>query len=572
MNKPRFLTIIFCIISMVCSINATQPNVVLIICDDLNDYIEPLKGHPQIKTPNINRLASNGVTFLEAHCNIPICNPSRASFMTGIYPHTSQCYGFDNWDEHEILKNSRTVMDHFRMHGYYTLGTGKLMHNRDRNQWMDYGYQADYGPMANNGKKNVAHPDVPSPFRDSFEAIDGSFGPLMNLSGRISPTTGEQYIWKTGNWAKQRELKYISEENRDKTGDELNGDWAVKNLKILANQKDNIPFFMGVGFLRPHTPLIVPQKYFDRYPLETVELPLILEGDVKDTFKHTISSNQDDRGSDRGSKMYDDLIASYDGNKELALKKFVQAYLASVASIDDQVGRILDVIENSSLKDNTIIIFTSDHGWGNGEKDYVYKNSLWQESTKVPLIISDPNISMKNSFSDTPVSLIDLYPTLIDLCNLSVETKKNNLGRNLEGFSLVPLLKNPYEGKWNGPSSVLTALYKWSDHYDPRDQSYSLRSKKWRYIRYHNGKEELYDVINDPKEWNNLVFNKKFESVLTNYRNELDNRLPASIPRPAPSKESAEAWKDSYFKKFPKADVNGDGILTWYELKQHKGD
>ena len=153
MKQFKFLIIIFCFIGCVSSIEATQPNVVLIICDDLNDYIEPLNGHPQIKTPHINRLAKNGVTFSEAHCNIPICNPSRASFMTGIYPHTSQCYGFDNWDEHEILKNSRTVMDHFRMHGYYTLGTGKLMHNRDRNQWIDYGYQADYGPMANNGKK-----------------------------------------------------------------------------------------------------------------------------------------------------------------------------------------------------------------------------------------------------------------------------------------------------------------------------------------------------------------------------------------------------------------------------------
>ena len=167
----------------------------------------------------------------------------------------------------------------------------------------------------------------------------------------------------------------------------------------------------------------------------TVELPLILKGDVQDTFKHTISSNQDDRGSDRGSKMYDDLIASYNGNRELALKKFVQAYLASVASIDDQVGRILDVIENTSLKENTIIIFTSDHGWGMEKRIMFTKNSLWQESTKVPLIISAPKYFNEELLFDTPVSLIDLYPTLIDLhCNLSPETKKNNLGRNLEDF------------------------------------------------------------------------------------------------------------------------------------------
>ena len=144
---------------------------------------------------------------------------------------------------------------------------------------------------------------------------------------------------------------------------------------------------MGVGFVRPHTPLIVPQKYFDRFPLDSIKLPKILKGDAEDTFKNTVTSQEDDRSGDRGTKMYDSLIASYQGDRELALKKFIQAYLASVASIDDLVGDLLKTLDETGLAKNTIVIFTSDHGWGNGEKDYLYKNALWQESTRVPLIL-----------------------------------------------------------------------------------------------------------------------------------------------------------------------------------------
>ena len=144
-------------------------NVLLIICDDLNDYIEGFGGHPQARTPNIKRLMESGISFLDAHCNIPICNPSRASMMTGLYPHTSRCFGFEPWDKIEILNSSRTMMDHFRSNGYHVLGTGKVMHNRDSQEWMDYGHLVDYGPFANDGgEKDIAHPDVPAPFSEDF--------------------------------------------------------------------------------------------------------------------------------------------------------------------------------------------------------------------------------------------------------------------------------------------------------------------------------------------------------------------------------------------------------------------
>ncbi|VGO11956.1 Choline-sulfatase [Pontiella desulfatans] len=549
---------------------ARQPNVILIVCDDLNDYVESFGDHPQISTPHMKRLAQSGVSFKQAHCTIPICNPSRASFLTGLYPHTSQCYGFDNWDGYEVLKNSRTLMDHFRKNGYVSLGTGKMMHNRGEQEWTQFGHPSDYGPFAYNEEKTVAHPWNKAPFRDDFGAIDGSFGPLFKLQGEISPENGRPFTWRTGNWAKQRVFRYESESDRDSTGDELNGIWAVEHLKKIAQDPSGKPFFMGVGFLRPHTPLIVPQKYFDRFPLESIELPQIKENDAADTYKKTVTSAEDDRGGDRGTKIYDSLITSFDGDRELALKKFIQAYLASVASVDDLIGDILGVVDNSPLKDNTIIVLTSDHGWGMGEKDYLYKNSLWQESTRVPLVIRAPGIAKAGGATALPVSLIDLFPTLIDLCGLPSDTMKNEKGRPLDGHSLKPLLEDPVSGRWDGPDAALTALYKWDTYYDPAKQSYSLRFKDWRYIRYQNSKEELYHTARDPKEWTNLALNPEYAEQLANFRDQLMARIPKSKPLPAPTAADNEKWKNTYFEENPAADSNGDGVLSWAELKAHK--
>ena len=544
-----------------------KPNVLLIVCDDLNDYVETLGGHPQTRTPNIRKLIDSGVSFTQAHCNIPICNPSRASFATGIYPHTSKQFGFEDWDKNEILKNSRTMMDHFGRNGYHTLGTGKVMHNRDQQEWKEFGHPSDYGPFLYDGKDRIPNLSVPAPFRDDFGIIDGNFGPLENVSNKRSSITGKNYSWITGSWRKQRAMKYNSDDDRDPTGDELNAQWAVKRLRELAQSKKQKPFFMGVGFVRPHTPLIVPQKYFDLFPLESIELPKILKGDADDTFKHTVTSKEDDRSGDRGTKMYDSLIASYDGDRELALKKFIQAYLASVASVDDLMGDILQALKETGFDKNTIVIFTSDHGWGNGEKDYLYKNSLWQESTRVPLIVRAPGFSVNGEKCDQPVSLVDLYPTLLDLCNLPSNTMKNDKGRPLDGFSLKPLLENPETGKWEGPDYAITALYKWAQYYDPAFQNYSLRFKDWRYIRYENGKEELYHTVKDDHEWNNLAQNTKFKKRLTEFRNQLLSVIPKSIPE---KPKSNEYWKEQYFKKNPSADSNGDEKLTWAELNAHK--
>lgn len=576
--------------------NAEQPNVILIICDDLNDYVEGFGGHPQAYTPNMKRLASSGVSFTQAHCNIPICGPSRASMFTGIYPHHSGCFGFNKWDGYEVLQNSRTLMDHFRAHGYQTLGTGKLMHHMVRQEWEYYGNVADYGPFAFDGSEKVAHPDVPAPYRE-IGAVDGSFGPLISLQGRKS-TSGKPLSWQTGSWSKQRALKVASQQERDATADELNGQWAVDQINARAGKPAQQPFFMGVGFIRPHTPLIVPKRFFDRFPLDSIELPKIRKGDVEDTFSNSIRGIPDGadgpRSEDMGTRLYNTLVESYSTKGE-ALRHFIQAYLASVASVDEQVGKILEAVDQSNLKENTIIILTSDHGWGMGEKNYLYKNSLWQESTRVPLIIRAPGVAPSGAQSDQAVSLIDIYPTLLDLCGLPTETQKNNKGRELDGHSLKPLLLDPSTDRWKGPSSVLTALYKWRTKYDPSQESYSLRSNEHRYIRYENGKEEFYETRADPHEWTNLANDPRYSAELKVYREDLRLRIPiAGVGIPVqpvfkpkqnssekPIRKSAqgkltngdpEKWKTQFFATHPKADADQNGKLSWAEYKAYRAE
>ncbi len=297
-------------------------------------------------------------------------------------------------------------MDHFRANGYHTLGTGKLMHHLRRQEWVDWGNDADYGPFAFDGTERVAHPDVPAPYRN-IGTIDGSFGPLENLAGRTF-ADGKSYSWQTGNWRGMRTLRVDSQEDRDLTADELNGKWAVQQLRKLADQPPTQPFFMGVGLIRPHTPLIVPKRFFEQFPLDSIQLPVIRPGDVADTHARAVrgiperEEPDSERTEDMGTRLYTNLVASYSSPDE-ALRHFIQAYLACVASVDELVGQIVDTIDNSPLRENTIIILTSDHGWGMGEKDYLYKNSLWQESTQVPLIIRAPGIAGPGGRAGQPV-------------------------------------------------------------------------------------------------------------------------------------------------------------------------
>jgi arylsulfatase A-like enzyme len=510
-NKVFFVITIFLTFYFIsCNNIDTPPNIVLIMVDDLNDYPEVFNGHPQSKTPNIKKLASSGVSFLKAYSNDPMCGPSRASMITGIYPHNSSNFWQESWLKNEVLSNTKTIMEKFKENGYNVIGSGKILHHNKKEIWSEFKHNADYGPVAykgvhKRGKKGIAHPDVPKPFGDIGQ-IDGSFGPFKNLNN--FKKDDKQLSWAYGGSRGYKEFKYNSEEDRDLTPDEINAQWAENRLKKLAKSNDDKPFFLAVGFLRPHTPLIAPQKYFDLYPLEDIQLANILENDKDDTFFHLEDQFETKDRRTRSIESYINLVKSYKDPKE-GLKRFTQAYLACVSAVDDNIGQVMKVIDNSKLKDNTIVILVSDHGWTMGEKDHVYKNSLWEESTRIPMTIRAPGVSKPNSKVEHPVSLIDIYPTLLDLAGLDNKTVKNEKGKPLDGHSLKPFLEDPNTEKWNGPKGALSVVYSSDKNKNnTANHHYSLRTKDWRYIIYDSGNEELYNNSSDPKEWNNLLYNK----------------------------------------------------------------
>ena len=487
-----------------------EPNVVLIMVDDLNDYTEVFNGHPQAKTPNIKKLANSGISFLKAYTNDPMCGPSRASMIMGVYPHNSSNFWQESWLKNEVLANTKTMMEKFKENGYNVVGSGKILHHHSPELWTQFEHRADYGPVVykgerKKGKRGVAHPDVPEPF-SSIGQIDGSYGPFREL--RSSEKINEQLSWAYGGSRGYKEFKYNSEDDRDLTPDEINAQWAKDKLSELASSNNKEPFFLAVGFLRPHTPLIAPQKYFDLYPLEDIQLANILENDKEDTYFHLEDQFETKERRTRSIESFVNLMKSYKDPHE-ALSKYTQAYLACVSAVDDNIGQVINAIDNSELKDNTIIVLVSDHGWTMGEKDHIYKNSPWEESTRIPMTIRVPGMTKTNGLVNHPVSLIDIYPTLLELAGLDTETKKNDKGKSLDGYSLVPFLKDPETKDWDGPEAALTVVYSSDNNKNkPANHHYSIRTKDWRYIIYDSGKEELYHNAEDPKECNNLVFNK----------------------------------------------------------------
>ncbi len=487
-----------------------KPNVILIVIDDLNDYQACFGGHPQAYTPNIDRLALSGVRFTNAHCNIGLCNPSRNSLFTGIYPHQSRNFGIDRSTTQTLHKNNKTLMELFSGNGYYVMGSGKLLHSNRPELWDEWGVEVNnYGPFAYNGEKQVGHPSVPLPFR-SIGDIDGSYAPLSDVpefpAGEVKgENAGWAYSGRDG-----IPFQYVDENNRDFTPDELHAQWAVKRIMEMESEGSEQPFFMGIGFVRPHTPLYAPKRFFDMFPLENLELPVIKEGDVKDTHYHDnypIARTENDQWythTSKGRMYYQLLTESYGFDEELALKHFLQAYLACVAFMDEQLGLVIEALNSSKFKENTVVILTSDHGWQMGQKQYLFKNSPWSNSTHIPLIIKVPGVEPGNTV-DHPVSLVDIYPTLSDICFLTGDSKKNSSGFPLGGFSLKSFLEDPDLVHWEGPDGALTAIATDVVDYELAKQTFSYRTKNYRFIMYPNGQEELYDLKNDPNEWVNLA-------------------------------------------------------------------
>lgn len=520
-----------------------QPNVLFIIVDDYNDYSGAFGGHVQVKTPNIDKLAKSGVSFINAQTNAPVCSPSRNSLFTGVYPHESKDFGWTTHLQHVMLKNNKTFIQLFKENGYRTLGSGKLLHKNQKNLWNDWGVKEglNYGPHAYNGKEVVGHPNVKEPFR-SINIVDGSFAPLSDVPVFKEPKGDGKRKAGWGHFGTP--YRYVNENDRDLLPDEMHAEWAVKKLKELEKDKSGKPFFMGVGFVRPHTPLYAPKRFFDMYPLDQIKLPVLKKNDAKDCHYTEVYPD-----TEMGLHYYKALKEAY-GDDEKGLKLVIQAYLACVTFMDEQVGVVMDALNNSKFKDNTIVVFTSDHGWQFGEKEYLYKNSPWEESTRVPMIVRVPNESKAGTKVAHPVSLIDVYPTLKDLCELKGNNLKNEKGGRMGGHSFRPFIKNPELKKWEGPNGALTVMgaginkpieglavttnpkalwhikvIKELDDEYILQQNYSYRTENWRYIRYRNGKEELYNHQNDPYEWKNLASKKKYADKLKALRAEVMNMI-----------------------------------------------
>ncbi len=446
---------------------ADKPDVLFIVVDDLNDWVGVLGGHPQAKTPNIDRLAQRGMLFANAHAAAPSCNPSRAALLFGMRPSTTGVYGnIELWRDSQAIRGKPSLPQLFRRNGYETAGGGKIFH---AHTYFEEGFRGQPQPEA---------------WDDAFPSPDRQLP--AELRPRGWPVNGNPgFIFSLFDWAGL-------DVDDDRTGDGQVVSWAERKLA----QPHEKPLFLAVGIYRPHLPWYVPSRYFDQHPLADVELPATLP---------------DDR-VDLPVIAWQDVSAGIQPWLERTRQwpNAVQGYLASVAFADAMVGRLLAALEKSPRAENTIIVLWSDHGFHLGEKRRWRKFTLWEDSTHVPLIVVAPGVTKAGSKTNKPVSLLDVYPTLAALTGLPVAD-------HLEGDSLMPLLRDP-RSSWEH-AAVTTWLY----------GNHAVRTENWRYIRYVDGSEELYDHRNDPHEWRNLAG----QPELAARKAELAARMPKTNVPPA---------------------------------------
>lgn len=419
---------------------ADKPNVLFIAIDDQNDWIGCMDFHPKVQTPHIDKLAERGTLMNNAHCQAPLCNPSRTSLMVGLRPSTTGIHGLQPWFRNvPQWANLVSLPQHFQANGYQTYSNGKIYHSV-RSQ-----------PV-----------DEPNP---EFEYWGSRGGVGSRPSKKLIPETpfGNHRLMDWGVWP-------------DNNDDSTKGDYDVAShaVRMIEEMPDDKPFFLAAGFFLPHVPCYATQKWFDLYPEDSSILPPMPEGDRDDTPR---SSWWIHWSLPEPRKLWID-----ENDQQINL---VRSYLASTSFVDSQVGRILDALDKAGHTDNTLVVLWSDHGYHLGEKAITGKNTLWRRSTRVPLIFAGPGVS-SGQVSTKPAELLDIYPTLVDLCGLPKLY-------HLEGLSLKPQLVDA------NASRERPAI---TSH---NQGNYSIVSEEWRYIRYVDGEEELYDIVNDPHEWDNVV-------------------------------------------------------------------
>ncbi len=445
-----------------------RPNVLLIAVDDLNHWIGYTGRNPQAKTPNIDRLSNMGVSFTHAYCAAPLCNPSRTALMSGKRPSTTACYqNADNWKEY--IPPGIGLAATFKSAGYYVAGAGKIYHGSTyyRSEWDDYFDEKGFGAEEDESG------DKARPRRNPIGKLEGFHTPVAH----------------------------------DLQDSDL-ADWHIVDYCIeqLAKPHDR-PFFLACGVHKPHLPWVVPRKYYEMFPVESIQLPPFQPDDLDDVPAGGVR------------------MASSNGDHEFVVehnrwKYAIQSYLATIAYTDMNMGRLLDALEKSAYANNTIICFWGDHGWHLGEKLHWRKFTLWEEATRAPLIWVAPGVTTPGTLCTRTVDFMSIYPTLCELAGITVPN-------HVEGMSIRRLLDNP-QAEWDQPG-VTTYGYR----------NHAVRSEEWRYIQYQEGGEELYDEVQDPYEWTNQAGSAEFASR----KRELSEFLPAVNTPPRVKREAKSAKK-----------------------------
>lgn len=469
-----------------------QPNIIMIAVDDMNDWIGPFGGNPQVITPNMDKLAQKSMVFRNTSCAGPVSGPSRSALLSGFMPEKTGVYGnFQNMLNSDMVKTHATMPEYFTKNGYITISSGKIFHKHNTPKGVDHGNwafdiwehekgQAKINPdkYFSRNKGIINGKNIENPLYLKGGGTEFAFGPTLN-----GKETMQDYT--TAKWFESK-LK----ENYDK------------------------PFFMSVGISKPHLPFHVPQEYFDKYSVDTFKIAEYRIDDLDDIL---------DKDGNKAYQAEPDFLwcKQYGVEKETA-----RAYMACITFADECIGIILDALAKSKYAENTIVVLYGDHGWHLGEKLRYRKGTLWREATQLPFIMYTPGMNKKQECFRN-INLIDLYPTLIDLCKLPK--------KELDGKSFAPLLKNPTK-KWT--PTVTTS----------GQNEHSVMSEKWHYIYGRKGVEELYNIEIDPMEWTNLMRTNtpEIKSILKKLR----SYMPVNDLEPLPNDTKGDSDKEK---------VNGNG-------------
>lgn len=452
-----------------------RPNVLFIAVDDMADWVGCLNGHPDVKTPNIDSLASRGVLFTNAHCVSPICGPSRASVLTGMRPETTGVYN-NKGTYIDYVPDAVSMPKYFIDNGYHVMGAGKINHALGKvvdDNWHEYG--PDCGGIGG----PFTHDELSTEGMDPTRYINrGKLKNTLPMNG-ISLIDRPTNKYSTFDWGPV-------DVSDDEMPDGQIANWAVGQLK----KDHDKPFFLAAGFYRPHQPFFVPRKYFDMYNVDRITLPPTIAGDLDDLSQ---------------TAKYFAHLAWTSGCHKTVIEhdqwpRAVQGYLASISFADAQVGKVVNALAESEYAADTWIVLWSDHGWHLGEKEHWGKHTPWQRSTRVPMVIVPPKGDAPAGFRpgsrcDALVSLLDLYPSVVDMCGLAKRSE-------LEGKSLLKLIDDP-DANWADAAVISIGR-----------GSHSVCTKRWEYIHYYDGSEELYDLKADPNEWHNLAKKPEHAGVM----------------------------------------------------------